>query len=242
AEYDNEQPIHEVSVKPFWMGKFTVTQEQWARVAKLSKVQIDLNPDPARFKGANRPVEKVNWHEAIEFCARLSKHTGKQYRLPSEAEWEYACRAGTKTHYHFGDVISAAVANYDARAKYCWNGSPEGEYRKQTTPVGNFPANPWGLYEMHGNVWEWCADPWHESYQNAPTNGRVWDSGNEHHYQNITRNIDYLLKSQHPRVLRGGSWLYNPWNCRSALCGSSIPANRHYSVSFRVSCARPKTF
>ncbi|MEM8640443.1 MAG: SUMF1/EgtB/PvdO family nonheme iron enzyme [Cyanobacteria bacterium P01_G01_bin.54] len=235
GKYGAEKPIHNVRLESFWMGKFAVTQEQWARVASFPKVQIELNPDPAYFKGANRPVHCVNWYEAIEFCARLSRQTGENYRLPSEAEWEYACRAGTTTHYHCGDVLSAAVANYDA--SNTWNGSPKGKYRQQTTPVGSFPANPWGLYDLHGNVSEWCADPWHHSYANAPLDGRVWNNENENHSPSIWRSIENFLTPQ-LRVHRGGCWISGPRFCRSGY--------RHWwnagsftSQGFRMCRSRP---
>ncbi|NEO82994.1 MAG: SUMF1/EgtB/PvdO family nonheme iron enzyme [Spirulina sp. SIO3F2] len=220
-EYGDEQPIHEVTVQPFFLGKFAVTQAQWARVASFPKVQIELEPDPAYFKGSDCPVEQVSWEEASEFCKRLSQHTERQYHLPSEAEWEYACRAGTTPHYHFGDVISAAVANYDASET--WNGSPEGEYREQTVPVKTFPANPWGLYEMHGNVGEWCADYWHDNYDDAPIDGSVWIKG----------------RDSNRRILRGGSWFYSPRNCRSACRIDITSGNRFSWLGFRVVCSVP---
>lgn len=117
-------------------------QCQWKAIAALPKVNIDLNPEPSNFKGANRPVEKVSWDDAIEFCARLSKKTEKTYRLPSEAEWEYACRAGTTTPFYFGETITTDLANYNGN--YIYGSAAEGEYRKQTTDVGKFPANPFG--------------------------------------------------------------------------------------------------
>ncbi|MEA5568189.1 bifunctional serine/threonine-protein kinase/formylglycine-generating enzyme family protein, partial [Anabaena sp. UHCC 0399] len=143
GRYDFESPQHKVTVKPFFMGKFPVTQAQWQAVAGFAKVNIDLNPNRSTFKGANRPVEKVSWHEAVEFCARLSQKTGRIYCLPSEAEWEYACRAGTTTPYYFGETITKDLANYD-------------NSYQQTTDVGKFPANPFGLYDMHGSISEWC--------------------------------------------------------------------------------------
>jgi formylglycine-generating enzyme required for sulfatase activity len=150
--FDPESPQHSVKVPSCFMGKFEVTQAQWAAVAKLPKVKIDLNPDPAYFKGAKRPVERVSWLEAVEFCDRLSQKTGRLYRLPSEAEWEYACRAGTTTPFHFGATITTDLANFDGN--YTYAAAPKGKYLKQTTEVGSFPPNSFGLYDLHGNVYE----------------------------------------------------------------------------------------
>ncbi len=170
--YDQEEPQHDVTVASFYLGKYAVTQAQWRAVAKLPKINIDLKPDPSYFKGENRPVEQVNWDESGEFCARLSLQTGKTYRLPTEAEWEYACRAGTTTPFHFGETITSKLANY--AASYIYANEAKGEYRQQTTEVGTFPPNGFGLYDLHGNVWEWCADFWHKNYQGAPIDGSAW--------------------------------------------------------------------
>ncbi|MCU0567211.1 MAG: formylglycine-generating enzyme family protein [Oculatellaceae cyanobacterium Prado106] len=198
---ENESPQHPVTIAPFFMGQFPVTQLQWQFVASLPKILRDLDPDPSRFKGGDRPVERVSWHEATEFCQRLTQFTGKPYRLPTEAEWEYACRAGTTTPFHFGNIITPDVANYDGN--YSYNDSPKGEYRKETTPVGHFKlANRFGLFDMHGNVWEWCQDHWHNSYEGAPDDGSAW--------------IDSDAEEDASRVRRGGSWIFNPGSCRSA--------------------------
>jgi eukaryotic-like serine/threonine-protein kinase len=154
--YSSESPQHEVTVAPFFLGKYAVTQAQWRAVAALPKVERDLDAAPSYFKGANRPVEGVSWYDAVEFCQRLSQASGRKYRLPSEAEWEYACRAGTTTPFHFGETITAELANYDGNSTSA--NAPKGKYRNQTTNVGSFPPNSFGLYDMHGNVWEWCAD------------------------------------------------------------------------------------
>jgi formylglycine-generating enzyme required for sulfatase activity len=220
---DCEGPQHRVTVQPFFIGKFVVIQAQWRAVAALSKVKIDLNPDPSRFKGVNRPLEKVSWYEAVEFCDRLSQKTGKKYRLPSEAEWEYACRAGTDTPFYFGETITPELANYDGN--YTYGTGSKGVYRKQTTEVGNFPANAFGLYDMHGNVWEWCADHWHQNYQGAPIDGNAWLSENENAY----------------RVIRGGSWDYGPWDCRSASRYINNPHVTDNRIGFRVVCLAPRT-
>ncbi len=149
---DDERPQHSVNVKPFSMGKYPITQAQWKVVAALPTADRGLAADPSCFKGDSLPVEQVSWDDAVEFCQRLSKHTNREYRLPSEAEWEYACRAKTTTPFHFGEILTADLANYNA-TKTCGNG-PKGQYRKQTTIVGSFAANELGLYDMHGNVWE----------------------------------------------------------------------------------------
>ncbi|VXD22777.1 hypothetical protein PL8927_760084 [Planktothrix serta PCC 8927] len=218
---DSEKPQHQVTVSAFLMGKYPITQAQWKRVANLPKVRRDLKPDPSNFKGERRPVENVNWDDAVEFCARLYQYTGTAYRLPSEAEWEYACRAGTTTPFHFGETITADLANYDASNTY--DNGPKGIHRQQTTVVGSFPPNAFGLYDMHGNVWEWCADPLHENYQGAPTDGSVWESGG---------NTDF-------RVVRGGSWYDNPRNCRSANRFKSVPDSRNLYFGFRVVSSPP---
>ena len=222
----SELPQHEVTVLNFSMGRYQITQAQWKAVANLPQVEIKLNPELSTFKGDNLPVENVSWYDAVEFCARLSNHTGRKYRLPSEAEWEYACRAGTTTSFHFGETITSELANYNGT--YTYGNSPKGEYRGKATPVGSFGvANAFGLYDMHGNVWEWCLDDWHYNYENAPTDGSAWldDSDN-----NLSQRDDIA-------VLRGGSWYAIPEACRSA---SRIDHDRarHGSslIGFRVVC------
>jgi formylglycine-generating enzyme required for sulfatase activity len=143
GRHDSEPPQHQVTVQAFYMGKYQVTQAQWQAVAKLPKVERDLNSEPSRFKGENRPVENVSWYDALEFCNRLSKATGKEYRLPSEAEWEYACRTGTTTPFHYGETITSQLANYNASvAEYTYAEEPVGEYREETTPSGVSPLMP----------------------------------------------------------------------------------------------------
>ncbi|MBD1853177.1 SUMF1/EgtB/PvdO family nonheme iron enzyme [Cyanobacteria bacterium FACHB-502] len=225
---DDERPQHPVTVKPFLMGKYAVTQAQWRIVAGLPKINHDLDPDPSNFKGENRPVERVSWHDAIEFCARLCRETGHEYRLPTEAEWEYACRAGATTPFHFGETITTDLANYrGTNREYkgkTYSGSygagPKGVYREQTTEVGSFPLNGFGLYEVHGNVWEWCLDHWYENYEGAPSDGSAWLKGGDSTY----------------RLLRGGSWLSFPGRCRSARRGRNSPDGRGNSFGFRVVC------
>ena len=229
-EFRRERPQHQVTVPPFFMGKYPITQAQWKAIASRTdlKVKQDLDFNPAYFKDRpdsdRRPVEQVNWYDAIEFCARLSKLTVREYRLPSEAEWEYACRAGTTTPFYFGETITGELANYNASNTYA--GEPNGEYRQQTTPVGQFPPNAFGLYDMHGNVWEWCADTWHDNYDGAPTDGSVW-----------TENGD-----DNRSLPRGGSWFSDPLLCRSAFRND---VNRrdfnNYNVGFRVVCVAGRT-
>ncbi len=214
---DSEEPQHNVTIQPFFMGKFPVTQEQYEAI---------MGENPSRFQGAKRPVEKVTWHNAVEFCAKISKETGKSYRLPSEAEWEYACRAKTTTPFHFGEAITTDLANYDGN--YTYGSAPKGQRRGQTTDVGSFPANPFGLYDMHGNVWEWCQDIWHKNYNGAPTDGSAWMSGND--------------KTSPFRVLRGGSWLNDPAYCRSAIRYNKAPDIDYYRFGLRVVCVvAPRT-
>ncbi|HBB33985.1 MAG TPA: formylglycine-generating enzyme family protein [Cyanobacteria bacterium UBA8803] len=223
---DSERPQHLVTVQPFFMSKYPITQAQWRAVAALPQVQRQLELDPSDFKGADRPIENVDWSDAVEFCERLSRFsqdTGRSYRLPSEAEWEYACRAGTTTPFHFGETITTELANYRGTSTYA--DGPPGIYREETTSVGSFPPNAFGLYDMHGNVWEWCADSWHDNYERATSDGSVWRDDN-----------DNQLK-----LLRGGSWDYNPRNCRSASRGYADPGDDNYYVGFRVVCELPRT-
>ncbi len=213
---DKEKPLHKVTVPPFFIGKYPVTQAQWRAITSLPKVNRDLNPEPSRFKGDKRPVEQVSWYDAVEFCERLSRETGREYRLPSEAEWEYACRAGTTTPFHFGETITSELANYDAR--YTYGAAVKGTYREQTTPVGSFPPNAFGLYDMHGNVWECCEDDWHSNYEEAPTDGSAWLSSNKNAR----------------KVLRGGSWYFYPAYCRSAFRPYYFPVYGSSNIGLRV--------
>jgi formylglycine-generating enzyme required for sulfatase activity len=220
---DNEGPQHKVQVPEFWMGKYPVTQRQWYAVSLLPDVDRELKPHPSNFKGDQLPVECVSWHDAVEFCARLSNHTGRTYRLPSEAEWEYACRAGTTTAFYFGDTISTDQANYNGN--YTYGSGKEGIYRECTTAVGSFKPNGFGLYDMHGNVWEWCQDVLHNTYEGSPSDGSPWmDRGDESR-----------------RIIRGGSWFNNPRNCRSACRSDYDPGNRFNPFGFRVICEAPRT-
>jgi formylglycine-generating enzyme required for sulfatase activity/ribosomal protein L25 (general stress protein Ctc) len=219
--FQRESPQHKVIIEPFFMGKYPVTQAQWQVVANMQKVDRPLNPNPSCFKGANRPVERVSWDDAVEFCKRLSNHTKREYRLPSEAEWEYACRAGTTTPFHFGETITIDLANYDGN--YIFGHGVKGRYREETTEVGSFKvANNFGLYDMHGNVWEWCQDHWHDSYKGAPTDGSAWQDTN---------------KSNIMRMLRGGSWVSGPGDCRSAYRNFTYLVDLDDNIGFRVVCS-----
>jgi formylglycine-generating enzyme required for sulfatase activity len=230
---NNERPQHTVTVPAFFIGATPVTQTQWRQVSNLPKIKQNLKPSPSHFKGKDRPVETVSWDDAIEFCQRLSRHTQREYRLPSEAEWEYACRAGTTTPFHFGETISTDLANYHGtdNKEYNWSGSygkgDKGIYREETTAVTLFPPNPFGLYDMHGNVWEWCEDHYHNDLSKTPKDGSAW--------------IDKKAGSEAYRVLRGGSWLSDPWYCRSASRNYDIPVNRFNYIGFRVVCCAPRT-
>jgi len=223
SEY--EGPQHQVTVPPFFMGKYPVTQAQWQAVAAFPQVNRELDPDPSEFKGGDRPVERISWYDAVEFCARLSKATGRDYRLPSEAEWEYACRAGTITPFHFGETITSKLANYSA--EYTYGDAPKGKSSAETTPVGSFQvANSFGLFDMHGNVWEWCADAWHSYGDTALTK----DSGD------VESDND-----NQSRMLRGGSWFFGPRHCRSASRDYNDRGYWLNLIGFRVVVSRART-
>ena len=208
---DNESPQHQVTVPSFFMEKYPVTQVQY---------QTIMGTNPSLFKGSNRPVECVSWDNAVAFCEKLSQITGKTYRLPSEAEWEYACRAGTTTPFHFGETITTDLANYNGN--YTYGQEPKGVYRRETTEVGSFGvANNFGLYDMHGNVWEWCQDNWHSNYEGAPIDGSAWLG---------------IEKNTNTRLLRGGSWVNDPDYCRSAF-RYTFNLAYDYELGFRVVCS-----
>ena len=226
---DRERPQHEVTLQPFFMGRYTITQAQWRVVASYLQIERELSPDPSRFKGDNRPVENVSWDDATEFCQRLSAETGREYKLSSEAQWEYACRAGTTTPFHFGETITTELANYNGTDDQwgSYGRGTKGEYRKQTTEVGSFLANRFGLHDMHGNVLELCEDDYHNSYKGAPTDGTAWIDSDR-------ANTD--------RVLRGGSWYGLPRGCRSAFRISYFRRGFILDiVGFRVVCVVPRT-
>ena len=229
----DEYPQHEVTVPEFWMGKFAITQEQWQAVARLQKIERDLESDPANFKGARRPVEPVSWEDAEEFCKRLSQKTGKKYTLPSEAQWEYACRARTDMPFHFGSTITTDLANYRGTDREflgttysgAYGEGPHGEFREQTTEVGSFAiANPFGRCDMHGNVWEWCLDHWHDNYTGAPNDGTAWVTDGD----------------SSRRILRGGSWDCSPGYCRSAARYRYRLDDRGNALGFQVVCFPPR--
>ncbi|MFM7642491.1 MAG: SUMF1/EgtB/PvdO family nonheme iron enzyme [Cyanobium sp.] len=180
------------------------------------------------------PVERVSWHDAMEFCHRLRKRTGRTYTLPSEAQWEVACRAGTTTPFAFGATLSDELANYASSQTY--GSEPKGQDRRQTSAVGMFPANPWGLHDMHGNVWEWCLDHWHDSYEGAPMDGSAWLNSREPTNKEITKRQNKSSSDGERRLLRGGSWYFNPRDCRSACRDHIRPVIADDDVGFRVVC------
>jgi formylglycine-generating enzyme required for sulfatase activity len=224
---ENEGPQHLVTIShPFLLGQHPITQAQWQQVDKMPRVKRQLKFNSARSKDANLPIENVSWLEAEEFCLRLSAYTGRPYRLPAEAEWEYACRAGTTSPFYFGETIDTELANYRGTeaSEYKWSGiygrGKLGEYRGKTTPVGTFAANNFGLYDMHGNVWEWCADNWHNSYEGAPSDGSAW--------------LNSTTEEKELRILRGGSWVGDPRGCRSADRLRFFIDYLNYDCGFRV--------
>lgn len=206
-KWETETPQHSVTIEPLFISKYPITQTQW---------QVIMGKNPAYFRGKNRPVEMVSWYSAIEFCRCLSAQTGKVYRLLSEAEWEYACRGGTNTSFHFGNILTPDLANYNSEEAFAC--PLQKNYDEQTKEVGSFPPNNFGLYDFHGNVWEWCADPCHDNYRDAPSDGSVWEKDGNYAY----------------RVLRGGSWLNYSRGCRSGNRNYKNPRARFKTVGFRV--------
>jgi len=208
--FTREQPQHRVAIrKGFYMGRYEVTQAHWQAV---------MGNNPSNFKGCDQcPVENVSWNDAQEFIRELNAlNDGFTYSLPSEAQWEYACRAGTTTEFAFGNSLSSAPANFDGN--YPYDGAPKGVNREKTTPVGSFRPNPWGLYDMHGNVWEWCEDVWHENYKGAPSDGSAWLSGGDPNF----------------RVDRGGSWDFHGDALRSAYRFKVKPDVRVNNSGLRI--------
>lgn len=205
--HESQEVLHDVRITaPFYLGKFEVTQQQWQQV---------MGDQPSWFSqcGADCPVERVDWHRAREFLTRLSALAGHDFRLPTEAEWEYACRAGTVSPFSSGASLPATIANYDGR--YPYPGSAPGVYRGSPVPVGSFPANAWGLHDLHGNVWEWTADA-HCPYPGSATADPRGECDSE-------------LK-----VIRGGSWAFNADSARCALRYTHRPADSGFSLGFRV--------
>lgn len=206
----SEGPPHQVSVRPFYIGKYEVTQSQWRAVT---------GTNPSEFRADDRPVDRISWNDAVEFCRRLSRMTGREYRLPSEAEWEYACRGGTTTTFAFGNSLSSAQANFDGNSPY--GDAPKDVYRQETTRVGTFKPNAFGLYDMHGNIWEWCQDPYHETYEGAPTDGSVWSGDSEY------------------RLMRGGGWLSSGYKLRCAARDKLRRDDTFVAAGFRVAVSPP---
>jgi formylglycine-generating enzyme required for sulfatase activity len=208
-----------VKLATFLIGQTPVTRAQWAVVARWAKVERELlsNPGFSNSQGDRKPVSAVSWEQAIEFCRRLSQRTGLFFTLPSEAQWEYACRAGTTTPFAFGATITPKLANYDAIVGYA--DGPVGRRSESSTDVASFPANAWGLYDMHGNIYELCLDNWHSSYQGAPTDGSPW-----------------LAAGEVYKLLRGGSWARFPQDCRSASRRLCMPWHGDIDEGFRVVC------
>lgn len=201
---DAERPHEVILTKSFYLGATEVTQDQWIQV---------MADNPSFFEGNDLPVETVTWEEAMEFCGRLSAAENRVYRLPTEAEWEYACRAGTATPFHTGATINTDQANFDGRKTY--GKGATGEFRETTTAVDTFPPNAWGLRDMHGNVWEWCAD-WHAPYPSQ----RVRDPQGP--------------QTGTTRIVRGGCWINDPAICRSANRGDTLPGSWNFNFGFRV--------
>ncbi|MES2126268.1 MAG: SUMF1/EgtB/PvdO family nonheme iron enzyme [Pseudomonadota bacterium] len=220
AWVERETPQRWVGIEEsFALGRYPVTVGEWREFVQATgwETHGEVNWEDPGFKQNDlHPVVGVSWEDAQRYLAWLRQQTGQPYRLPSEAEWEYACRAGTKTAFSFGDTISTDLANYDGN--YSYNGSPPGDFRKGTSRVGTFLPNPWGLYDMHGNVWEWVQDVVHDTYEGAPISGRPWEEGGD----------------QGRRILRGGSWMYNPRYLRSALRNGFSAALGNDIVGFRV--------
>ena len=210
-----------VRTAPMYLSRTPVTQQQWRSVARLPVVARELAPDPACFSGDEHPVECVSWFDAAEFCARLTQHTGLAYRLPSETEWEGACRAGTRSPFHFGATLTSAQANFGASQPYALE--QPGEYRRATLAVGQFAPNALGLQDMHGNVWEWCADHWHDDYRGAPPDETAWTGGGR----------------DDRRSLRGGSWADAPEKLRSASRSGYDANGLNRLIGFRVALSLP---
>lgn len=199
---DFEHPTHKVTLKtPFYMSKYQVTQKHWKKI---------MGSNPSHFKGEDRPVEMVSWDDVQEFIKKLNeKESTDKYRLPSEAEWEYACRAGTQTTYFFGNDAAKLT-------EYAWYTENSGS---KTHPAGMKKPNLWGLYDMNGNVWEWVQDSWHENYNESPSNGSAWEDREE---------------EKPYRLSRGGSWFCTIDFCRSASRFRRDPEKKISNMGFRL--------
>jgi eukaryotic-like serine/threonine-protein kinase len=207
--HQDEQPLHQVTLPAFYIGKSPITVAQYRQMMGENKgCGLELDD----------PIEQISWHDALEFCTKLSHQTGRKYTLPSESQWEYACRAGTNTAFHFGDIITPDLVNYNG--DYPYAGAPTGANRERATPVGSFPPNAFGLVDMHGNVWEWCLDTYQPSYQGAPIDGSAW--------------INPDATERDKRVMRGGAWDYVARGCRSAVRCSLAPDLRLNGCGLRV--------
>ena len=214
-----ERPQHEVNLSSLCMSKYPIKQAQW---------EIIMSNNPSEFKGTNKPVDTVSFYDSLEYCQKLSEAVGIDFNLPSEAQWEYACRSIINSsqyrqldkteispYFYCGDTITQTLANYNSTRSY--QQETIGIHRQQTTEVGSFPANNFGFYDLHGNVWEWWADDWHETYQNAPEDGSIWIDGDKQH-----------------SPMRGGSWAAFPFYCRCATRNKVQRNNRSRYNGFRV--------
>ena len=214
-----ERIEHEVRVPRLAMGQTPVTQAQWEAVSRMPQVARSIAARPSHVLASAHPVDCVSWEDAAEFCARLAQSSGRHYRLPSEAEWEGACRAGSDAPFHCGPTITSDYANYIGAHTY--STEPRGTYRRGTTQVSQFRPHAFGLYDMHGNVAEWCADHWHENYRGAPADGRAW--------------LDEVPGSA--RVVRGGAWSDSPARLRSANRSGYSERALNRTIGFRVAVA-----
>jgi eukaryotic-like serine/threonine-protein kinase len=211
----SEQPQHSVNINTFYLGQTQITQAQWTAIFPDRSGKISSN--------SQLPINSISWLDALEFCQRLSAKTGRKYRLPSESEWEYACRATTTTPFTYGDTISSSIVNYDAARPY--KRAPKETCRGKATAVGIFPPNLFGLYDMHGNLWEWCLDEWFADYIDAPTDGS-------------SRGDLKTRDEMSQRVVRGGSWFSQGQMCRAASRNSLFASSQHNHYGFRVVCSR----
>jgi formylglycine-generating enzyme required for sulfatase activity len=238
AERDDKEVQHEVTIsRPFYLGIYEVTQAEYARLMGKPRAGGKHNPwnhgprfDAGKGGGPDHPIENVRWNQAVEFCRRLTalpeeKKAGRSYRLPTEAEWEYACRAGTSTPLHHGGSLSGKQANFNG--DYPYGGADKGPYLRRTARVGSYKPNAWGLYDMHGNVQEWCSD-WYDPdyYKKSPkTDPKGPEKG--------VLSTDY---KDFYRVVRGGSWVDEGRGCRCAYRFRAMPHDGYQIVGFRVVC------